>query len=146
VFNLVPGSGEEVGEQLARHPGVDQVSFTGSTLVGWAAAKGEVVFRNATYRVHEADWVYFVERPAAILSGGTQRVLLLGDVVDSTVELIEPGWQFAFDEDRAAAAAMRQQISTELLDSQDVAAAADFLDPWFGRLVTAEASRHWIFM
>jgi glyoxylase-like metal-dependent hydrolase (beta-lactamase superfamily II) len=157
--------------------------------VGWAAAKGEVVFRNATYRVHEADWAYFVERPEAapgavrklspvkpqletlsgecvlapglnarpapghtpgstiyILSGGTQRVLLLGDVVHSTVELIEPGWQFAFDEDRAAAAAMRQQISTELLDSQDVAAAAHFLDPWFGRLVTAEASRQWIFM
>jgi hypothetical protein len=41
---------------------------------------------------------------------------------------------------------MRQQISTELLDSQDVAAAADFLDPWFGRLATAEASRQWIFM
>ena len=61
-----------------------------------------------------------------ILSGGTQRVLLLGDVVHSTVGLIGPGWQFAFDE--------------------DVAAAADFLDPWFGRLVTAEASRQWIFM
>ena len=41
---------------------------------------------------------------------------------------------------------MRQQISTELLDSQDVAAAAHFLDPWFGPLVTAEASRQWIFM
>ena len=53
-------------------------------------------------------------------------MLLLGDVVHSTVELIGPGWQFAFDE--------------------DVAAAADFLDPWFGRLATAEASRQWIFM
>ena len=41
---------------------------------------------------------------------------------------------------------MRQQISTELLDSQDVATAAHFHDPWFGHLVTAEASRQWIFM
>jgi len=34
VFNLVHGSGAEVGEALARHPGVDMVSFTGSTRAG----------------------------------------------------------------------------------------------------------------
>ena len=33
--------------------------------VGWATSKGEVVFRNAIYRVHEADWAYFVESPGA---------------------------------------------------------------------------------
>lgn len=35
VFNLVWG-GREVGEKLTSHPGVDHVSFTGSTLVGMA--------------------------------------------------------------------------------------------------------------
>ncbi len=34
VFNLVPGSGREVGEALARHPEVDLISFTGSTRAG----------------------------------------------------------------------------------------------------------------
>ncbi|MCB1888448.1 MAG: aldehyde dehydrogenase family protein [Rhodocyclaceae bacterium] len=34
VFNLVTGTGPEVGEALARHPGVDMVSFTGSTRAG----------------------------------------------------------------------------------------------------------------
>ena len=34
VFNLVPGPGTEVGELLSTHPGVDVVSFTGSTGVG----------------------------------------------------------------------------------------------------------------
>jgi betaine-aldehyde dehydrogenase len=34
VFNLVSGSGEEVGEALARHPEVDMISFTGSTRAG----------------------------------------------------------------------------------------------------------------
>ena len=34
VFNLVPGSGRVVGDHLVRHPGVDQISFTGSTPVG----------------------------------------------------------------------------------------------------------------
>ncbi|MGW3207653.1 aldehyde dehydrogenase family protein [Streptomyces sp. NPDC001135] len=34
VFNLVTGTGTEAGEALVRHPGVDMVSFTGSTAVG----------------------------------------------------------------------------------------------------------------
>src|SRR5271156_423668 len=33
VFNVVPGA-REVGEQLVSHPGVDKVSFTGSTAAG----------------------------------------------------------------------------------------------------------------
>jgi acyl-CoA reductase-like NAD-dependent aldehyde dehydrogenase len=34
VLNLVPGAGRVVGEALTGHPGVDMVSFTGSTAVG----------------------------------------------------------------------------------------------------------------
>ncbi len=34
VFNLVTGTGPEVGEAIASHPGVDMVSFTGSTRAG----------------------------------------------------------------------------------------------------------------
>ena len=34
VLNIVPGPGAEVGEVLCTHPGVDVVSFTGSTAVG----------------------------------------------------------------------------------------------------------------
>jgi glyoxylase-like metal-dependent hydrolase (beta-lactamase superfamily II) len=33
--------------------------------VGWATKKGEVVFPNATYRVHTADWAHFVDSPDA---------------------------------------------------------------------------------
>ena len=156
--------------------------------VGWATAKGEVVFRNATYRVHEADWAYFVESPGAvpgavrklsplkpqletfatectlapgldarpapghtpgstiyILSSGAQRALLLGDVAHSVVELIEPGWEFVFDVDRAAARAVRERITAELLDSGDPAAPAHFPAPQFGRLVRAEKTgREWV--
>ncbi|MBV7378881.1 aldehyde dehydrogenase [Maritimibacter dapengensis] len=34
VFNVIPGSGVEVGEPLGRHMDVDMVSFTGSTATG----------------------------------------------------------------------------------------------------------------
>ncbi|WP_329281708.1 aldehyde dehydrogenase family protein [Streptomyces sp. NBC_01451] len=34
VFNLVPGTGAVTGESLVTHPGVDMVSFTGSTRAG----------------------------------------------------------------------------------------------------------------
>lgn len=39
VFNLVNGSGPIVGSALSRHPDVDLVSFTGSTVAGIAVAK-----------------------------------------------------------------------------------------------------------
>jgi len=34
VFNLVSGTGQKAGEALVRHPGVDMISFTGSTRAG----------------------------------------------------------------------------------------------------------------
>ncbi|WP_037910766.1 MBL fold metallo-hydrolase [Actinacidiphila yeochonensis] len=33
--------------------------------VGWAAHQGEIVFPQATYRAHQADWEHFVTGPAA---------------------------------------------------------------------------------
>lgn len=39
VFNLVTGTGAEVGEALAEHPQVDMISFTGSTRAGKRVAE-----------------------------------------------------------------------------------------------------------
>jgi aldehyde dehydrogenase (NAD+) len=39
VINLVHGTGEEIGEYLATHPGIDGVSFTGSSAVGEKLSK-----------------------------------------------------------------------------------------------------------
>ncbi|GAA4812655.1 aldehyde dehydrogenase family protein [Tomitella cavernea] len=49
VFNLVSGTGPVVGEAIARHPGIDMVSFTGSTGAGKrvAAVASETVKRVA---------------------------------------------------------------------------------------------------
>jgi aldehyde dehydrogenase (NAD+) len=39
VFNLVNGSGSEVGRAMAAHPGIDLISFTGSTRAGVLVAQ-----------------------------------------------------------------------------------------------------------
>jgi phenylacetaldehyde dehydrogenase len=39
VFNLVQGYGDDIGDAIARHPGIDKIAFTGSTAVGKAIVR-----------------------------------------------------------------------------------------------------------
>jgi aldehyde dehydrogenase (NAD+) len=39
VFNLINGDGPSVGQKMAEHPGIDMISFTGSTRAGIIVAK-----------------------------------------------------------------------------------------------------------
>lgn len=68
VFNLVPG-GRETGESLVRHPGVDKISFTGSTTAGRriAAICGELL------------------RPVSLELGGKSAGIVLEDADGDTV-------------------------------------------------------------
>ena len=50
VFNLVNGDGPTVGEAMSSHPGIDMMSFTGSTRAGIAEAKGSA---DTVKRVHQ---------------------------------------------------------------------------------------------
>ena len=50
LFNLVQGDGPTVGQALAEHPGVDMVSFTGSTRAGIMVAKAAA---DTVKRVHQ---------------------------------------------------------------------------------------------
>ncbi|MCF4165113.1 aldehyde dehydrogenase family protein [Zavarzinia compransoris] len=43
VFNMVQGTGPDVGQVIAEHPGVDMVSFTGSTRAGIIVAQSAAV-------------------------------------------------------------------------------------------------------
>ncbi|MGO4382354.1 aldehyde dehydrogenase family protein [Pseudoduganella sp. RAF53_2] len=42
VFNIVTGRGDTVGAEITRHPDVAKISFTGSTAVGKAIARGAI--------------------------------------------------------------------------------------------------------
>ncbi|NML43873.1 aldehyde dehydrogenase family protein [Ramlibacter sp. G-1-2-2] len=65
VFNLVNGDGPTVGEAIAAHPGIDMVSFTGSTTAGVRVAKlaadsvkrvaQELGGKSANIILHDAD-------------------------------------------------------------------------------------------
>lgn len=50
VFNLVNGDGPTVGEAISAHPGIDMVSFTGSTRAGILVAKSAA---DTVKRVHQ---------------------------------------------------------------------------------------------
>ena len=65
VFNIVTGIGSEVGAAMVEHPGIDKISFTGSTLVGHRiATAGSKTFKKMTLELggkspmivmHDAD-------------------------------------------------------------------------------------------
>jgi aldehyde dehydrogenase (NAD+) len=50
VFNLVNGDGPNVGQAIASHPGIDMVSFTGSTRAGILVARAAA---DTVKRVHQ---------------------------------------------------------------------------------------------
>jgi aldehyde dehydrogenase (NAD+) len=70
VFNLVTGTGPQVGEAIAAHPGVDMVSFTGSTRAGRRVAE---VASQTLKRV-------------ALELGGKSANVLLDDLDDEAFE------------------------------------------------------------
>lgn len=75
VFNLVNGNGTDVGEALTSHPGVDMVSFTGSTRAGIAIARAAA---STVKRVHQE------------LGGKAANIVLpdadLADVLPKTID------------------------------------------------------------
>jgi aldehyde dehydrogenase (NAD+) len=124
VLNLVHGRGEDVGEYLATHPGIDGVSFTGSTAVGEKLAAKcvglgkrvscEMGGKNAIIIMDDADLELAVE--GAVWGGfGTtgqrctaaSRVVVHQDVYDRFLEMF-----------RGAASKLR--LGNGLLERTDV--------------------------
>jgi glyoxylase-like metal-dependent hydrolase (beta-lactamase superfamily II) len=79
-----------------------------------------------------------------VISSRGERALLIGDVAHSVVELEEPDWQATFDVDPDAAQATRNRLVHDLLDTEDLVAAAHFPGLAFGRIVTFDDHRRFV--
>jgi aldehyde dehydrogenase (NAD+) len=109
VFNMVTGTGPEVGEAIAAHPGVDMVSFTGSTRAGKRVAE---VAAQSLKRV-------------ALELGGKSANVLLDDLDDAGFErAVRDGIGKAYiNSGQTCTALTRMLVPTErLADAERIAA------------------------
>ncbi|MEH7384226.1 aldehyde dehydrogenase family protein [Bacillus sp. JJ1521] len=104
VFNVVTGSGSEIGNVLSTHPSVDKVAFTGSTEVG----KQIMQFASGT-----------VKRVTLELGGKSPSIVL----PDADLEIAIPGilYGFCFNSGQVCESGTRllvhESIYDEVLDS-----------------------------
>jgi glyoxylase-like metal-dependent hydrolase (beta-lactamase superfamily II) len=79
-----------------------------------------------------------------VISSGTDRAVLLGDVVHCPVELLEPDWEAVSDVDPALARRTRQALAREYEGTDVPMVAAHFEGMRFGRLLAAQGRRQWV--
>jgi glyoxylase-like metal-dependent hydrolase (beta-lactamase superfamily II) len=80
-----------------------------------------------------------------VLSSGTSRAMLLGDVVHCPVELVDDEWAGMGDVDPKLAARTRIALAREIEGTNVPVAAAHFAGLQFGRLLQGEGRRRWVF-
>ena len=80
-----------------------------------------------------------------VISSGTERAMLLGDVVHCPAELLSDDWEMVGDVDKKLAQRSREALARELEGSDVPAAATHFPGLRFGRLLAAEGRRQWSF-
>ena len=113
VFNLVNGTGAEVGQVLASHPAVDMVSFTGSTRAGVAVAQAaaptvkrvaqELGGKSANILLPGCDFA------AAVTAGVEGCMANAGQSCDAPTRMLVPKDRMAEALELAAAAAEAQR-------------------------------------
>ena len=80
-----------------------------------------------------------------VVSSGTHRAMLLGDVVHCPLELMDDDFNLLADYDQELANRARQAYARELEGTDIVASAAHFPGLAFGRLLPGEGTRRWTF-
>lgn len=75
---------------------------------------------------------------------GDERLILLGDVLHTSVQLDEPDWSIAFDVDAELARRSREAMLSELAAPGTTGAALHFADAVFGRLVHVGGRPRWV--
>lgn len=79
-----------------------------------------------------------------VVSGGAERVMMLGDVVHCPVQLLDDEWASLFDFDPVLARASRTQLARELEgDMNTSVSGAHFPGMRFGRVLKGQGRRQW---
>ena len=80
-----------------------------------------------------------------VISDGTQRAMLLGDIIHCPLELMDDDFNLLVDQDQALADSVREAYARELEGSEVPVAASHFPGLQFGRLLPSEGTRRWTF-
>ena len=80
-----------------------------------------------------------------VVSSGSERAMLLGDVVHCPVELVEDDWEALFDVDPLLARRTREALARELEGTDVAIAAAHFPGLEFGRLLPGTPTRTFLY-
>ena len=107
VFNLVTGTGPVVGEAIASHPGIDMVSFTGSTRAGRRVS--ELAAQNV--------------KPVALELGGKSPNVILDDA-DLQAAVTDGVSKCFLNSGQTCSALTRMLVPRERLDEAEQIAAA----------------------
>ncbi|WP_037370811.1 aldehyde dehydrogenase family protein [Amycolatopsis orientalis] len=146
VLNLVTGGGRVVGDLLSRHPGIDHVSFTGSTAVGRqvAAAAAETV-KGVTLELGGKSASVVLSDVSDELLAKAVKVTVAncflngGQTCTALSRLIVPASRLAQAEELAAAAAAKYVPGERLgplISAGQRKEVESFLEPQGAKLVT----------
>ena len=80
-----------------------------------------------------------------VLSDGSERAMLLGDMIHCPLELMDPEFDLLVDMDQEAAIRVREIYARELEGGAVPAAGSHFPGLQFGRLLPGEGVRRWVF-
>ena len=118
VFNLVTGTGPVVGEAIASHPGVDMVSFTGSTRAGRRVSElaAPTVKRVALELGGKSAYVVLddADLEPAVINGVSKCYLNSGQTCSALTRMLVPRERLEEAEKIAAAAAESYNVGDPL--------------------------------
>jgi aldehyde dehydrogenase (NAD+) len=118
VLNIVQGDGPVVGEAIARHPGVDMISFTGSVRAGQrvAALAAETVKKVTLELGGKSAFIVLDDAPLdkAIPSGVNNAMLNSGQTCSAWTRMVVPRARLSEVLELASATAARLKLGDPL--------------------------------